>query len=417
MKRFSSHFLTSFRAESFPKLINFSSRCFTSKHASPSQGHSTADSSGYVIGEQLGHVLDMSTAHIGQTIEIPYEQTIGESQSGLWQSTFQTHDRLYTSAPFAQSLQLQSHVLPYSLVLFQTISMAHVDESREVLDLGFERAVYIRPAFAGDTLRQTFMIKHLRNTSDGKNTIVTVGCELHNQRNQLIFSVDKIMLYPMITHPYKLIKASTKKEETARSHLLAHILYNADALPHNSNLALIKPKQLILHSVSRPIGKSANMALSTLFRWSHPVIYNMKRYKDEELVVTGGLVLAAALSASSRGLFETMHETIEHASFLNKVSPVDLIGAFTYIHNIKSIKDGFEEIDATTVGTKNIDVARELAGVKIPVELFTNRMKPHELEEFLKQHVPVLSEKCVVHSHRKIVRQSPYGQHRAIPLL
>lgn len=186
-------------------------------------------------------------------------------------------------------------------VLFKAVSMGHVDESREVLDLGFSNATYIRPAYAGDTLRQQFTIVNLANTSSGANSRVTVSCELFNQRNQLIFSVDKTMLFPGVAVPDSHISTAPKSAPSKpRSHLQSHILYNSDNLVQTNNLALLHEGQLLLHAVSRPIGRSTNMSLSTLFRWTHPSIYNMRRYKDEELLVPGGLVLAASISASSR---------------------------------------------------------------------------------------------------------------------
>ena len=405
-----------------------------------------------VIGEPLNSSLDLSRTHIGQVIEVPYQMTVGESQQCLWQSTFHIHDRLYTSTPFAQTLNLPAHPLPFTMVLFTSISMTHVDESREVLDLAYDHAVYVTPAFPGDTFKQTFTIKHLRMTSDGRNTILTVKCDLHNQRQQLIFTVDKTMLYPMITHPYKLSPQSKDPPVPTRSHLLAHLLYNAEALLPYGNLAILRPGQLILHTVARPIGTNTNMSLSTLFRWTHPSIYNTTKYAEAELTVPGGLVLAAVIGASSRGLFECLHETIDSCSLINKVSPVDLIGALSYVQHIHMVKEGFEELYVTTIGVKGIDVRTQLEGVRVPVELFTEKMRvrghtphsstarphscevttdslprcvhallcgvqPNILEAFLARECPMLSEHVVMQIHRRIVRQSPYSSQRNIPLL
>lgn len=371
-----------------------------------------------IVGETLNAALDLSAVHIGQVIEVPYETTTGGAHQTLWQSTFHIHDRLYTSTPFAQRLDLPSHPLAFSQVLFYAISMTHVDESREVLDLAYDNAVYVRPAFAGDTFRQTFTIKHLRNTSDGKNTILTVLCELYNQRQQLLFSVDKVMLYPQQTHPYKLSPAAKTPPAPPRSHLLAHLMYHADALPsQHTNLAIVRPHQLILHTVARPIGVNSNMALSTLFRWTHPSIYNTAKYADTELTVPGGLVLAAVIGASSRGFFECLSETIDSCSLINKVAPTDLIGAISYVQHVKEVKEGIEELYVTTVGVKGIDVRVQLEGVRVPVELFTERMRPHVLERFLNAECPQLQEHVVMQIHRRIVRQSPYAMQRSIPLL
>jgi hypothetical protein len=296
--------------------------------------------------------------------------------------------------------------------------MGHVDETREVLDIGFENATYIRPTYSGDTLKQHFTIKHLQNTSNGKNVIVTVLCELTNQRGQLIFSVDKLMLFPDVRAPdYNVSAKPSRAPEKPRSHLLSHILYNCDNLPSNNALAQLHEGQLLLHSVSRPIGSSTNMALSTLFRWSHPSIYNLKRYREEEILVPGGLVLAGTIAASSRGLFETLNESLDSCLFLNKVSPVDLIGAVSYVQRIHPIKEGMEEVTIVTLGLKNVDVARELQDVALPVELFTHALHRKQVEALVQEKVPLLAGKIVVKAVRTVVRQSPYAMSRSIPLL
>ncbi len=91
-------------------------------------------------------------------------------------------------------------------------------------------------------------------------------------------------------------------------------------------------------SIARPIGNAANMSLSTLFRWTHPTIYNMKRYSEQERIVPGGLVLAATIGASSRGLFEMLHEQIEHCAFLNKV------GTEAWHHPHHGIRTSYDEL-------------------------------------------------------------------------
>jgi len=75
-----------------------------------------------VVGELVSQNLDLSRASIGQSINPPYETTVGESQQCLWMSTFQVSDRLYTSTPFAQLLHLPQHVLPFYMVSDDTPS-------------------------------------------------------------------------------------------------------------------------------------------------------------------------------------------------------------------------------------------------------------------------------------------------------
>jgi hypothetical protein len=131
----------------------------------------------------------------------------------------------------------------------------------------------------------------------------------------------------------------------------------------------------------------------------------------------GGLLVAATLGASSRGFFEMLYDYCDSCALINRVSPVDLIGAISYVKSIRTLKEGFEEVTVTTVGLKNIDVMTELADIKFPVELFSERWKPSALEEFLRTECPVLEGKVVTWINRTLVRQSPYTQKKNIPLL
>lgn len=129
------------------------------------------------------------------------------------------------------------------------------------------------------------------------------------------------------------------------------------------------------------------------------------------------IVLCCFAGSSCSGLFETLSESLESCFFLNKVSPVDLIGAVSYISSIKQIKEGIEEVKIITLGLKDLDVARELAGVKLPLELFTMSLHRKQVEALCADYAPILQGKIVVKSSRSIIRQSPFAQQRSIPLL
>jgi hypothetical protein len=81
---------------------------------------------------------------------------------------------------------------------------------------------------------------------------------------------------------------------------------------------------------------------------------------------------------------------------LNKVSPVDLIGGMPCVHSIRPLKEGMEEVSVTTLGLKNVNVARELEGVALPRELFTMDVHRKQLEALVHEHVPQLAGKIVV---------------------
>lgn len=178
------------------------------------------------------------------------------------------------------------------------------------------------------------------------------------------------MLYPGISNPYRHSAAPAPKSAAeqqsedatfySRSHLLAHLIHNADSLPvANVSLALLSAGQTILHHVARPLGHETSMAISTLFRWTHPSIYgsadtwSASGSDVNTLIVPGGLVLSSVIACTSRSMFETLCEALVSCSLLHTCSPNDVIGAVSYIASIKSLKQGsIEELDVYTLGLK-----------------------------------------------------------------
>lgn len=226
--------------------------------------------------------LDFRQARVGQHIEIPYEITIDESWRTVWHSTFYQHDRLYTSKPFARSMGFEALPLPYSLLLFQTGtsgqarlsvvlshltfsfrrsgSMSHLDDFKEVLDLGYRHAVYERPAYPGSTFRKAYLIKGLRPTHQDTRTVVTVQCDLFNvESKQRVFSVDKNIVYPEPVHHTQHVREAAHPPAAPRSHFLADIRASASVLHDAKGVSVsnLETGQLILHGHSRPIGTSS----------------------------------------------------------------------------------------------------------------------------------------------------------------
>jgi len=380
-----------------------------------------------VLGEELSRAIDIGTIKVGETVDVPYEITVSDAWRTLWQSCFYQHDRLYTSNEFAKKLDFSGQPLPFNLLLFKTVSMSHIDDTREVLDLGFDNAVYVRPAYEKETFRKTFIVKRLRTTSDGRNTVATIRCELLNTNNELVFTADKTMLFYGLTNPNnrsviprspEVPKRSPYSPTLADSKFLNKIVNNVSNLPVHKHLALLSPEQLIIHGFARPLGKSLARSLTSLVRMTHPMLYDTNRFTDEEIVVSGGLVLALTTASASVKLYEILYEQLEHAVFTNRVSSVDAISALTYIDSITPIQDtGLEEIKATTIGIKNVNVLEKLTKLPLPLDLFNQKLRPSEVEEIVAEHCSVLQGKIVNISHRRLVRQSPYSQDASIPLL
>ncbi len=152
--------------------------------------NATAVGDKFMKGEILDYSINLRTSRPGTEIKVPYELTLTDALSEFWQSSFYSQDRIHTSTPFARALGLQDRVMPFELVLFLTSAMSHEDAAK--VQVGFGRCIYHWPVFAGDTVKKTFQVTRVRNTSDGNHSIINFKCKLINQRGRLCMSADKV---------------------------------------------------------------------------------------------------------------------------------------------------------------------------------------------------------------------------------
>jgi len=409
----SSRFLSSARAskDDFYRVSEFNPQA------------TAAAASSTLMGEIIDHAVDLTKARPGETIEVPYEVTISESFRDFWQSAFYSHDRINTSTPFARALGLQDQVVPFSLMLFLAGSMSHADHAK--LQVGFNSARYHWPAFAGDTMKKAFTIQSIRTTSDKRHSLCTIRCTLVNQRGVTVFSCLKTMLFPFAVPPSTVDLTSDSKamskddsdhnnSSSSNSPFLQHLL--TAALPAlnergSQTLASVRPGQVILHTLSRPISSTHSMQLATLGRLTHERHFNTRQFRREEMLVPGGLVAALTCSLSGRDLHEVLFEEQSACSFPNHLAPGDNVAAMTFVAALDEHVSGeVEALSVRTIGVKNLDLPRVLLNQPLPHELFSldhAQLRPHKVEEIVKAGRPELQKNIVCITDRRIFRMAP----------
>jgi len=363
-----------------------------------------------IVGEVVDNAVNLTGARPGDSVDVPYEVTVSPAIRDFWQSAFYSHDRINTSTVFARHLGLQDQIVPFSLMLFLTGAMSHADHAKA--QTGYRNAKYHWPAFAGDTFRKRFTIQSLRTTSDGRHSIFNILCELRNQRDRIVFTTEKTMLFP-----FKVPGSTVTSEaaEDAGSDFLDHLIRQTETLQDigSQTLMSLRPGQLILHTLARPLSETHMMQLATLGRLTHERHFNTRLYKKSELYVPGGLVFGLATALASRDLHEVLYEELIECSFPNNLHPGETMGAMTFVGELEEHVSGdVEAINIRTVGVKNIDVARTLAQRALPMELFKpapgkKMLRPAALEEVLKKHCPELCKLVVCMADRRVYRQAP----------
>lgn len=287
--------------------------------------------------------------------------------------------------------------------------MSHADHAK--IQIGFTNAKYHYPAFAGDTFKKRFIIRSLRTTSDEKHSLFSINCQLINQRDVVVFSCDNTLIFPFVVPPSQIEIATAEYSDS--SAFLKHLIKQVEVLQAKGSqtLSSVRPGQLILHTLTRPLSETQFMQLATLARLTHERHFNTRQFKSEELLVPGGLVLGLTCSLTSRDLHEALYEELLQCTFPNNLSPGDTVGAVTFVQALEEHVSGdIEALTIRTIGIKNFDVQRSLSDKDLPTELFTvplQGLKSSAIEEILRKHCPELSRKIVCIADRKVYRQAP----------
>ncbi len=343
--------------------------------------------------------LDLATARIGQIMECPAEVTVDAGWRTLWQASFPTASRIHSSAEYARSWGLEDTALPFGLLLNLTLCLAVEPFSESCrLHLGLEDA------------RQEACATHkMSNTSRGDASVIRTTHILVNQRDERVFRLSKDSYYDAIpngSHQDKATAESPYTEFFTQSGPSGHRarLENCSSPPTGPR-ALLEPGELILHPPVRPIGRSENLLLTTLFRNTHPLHSDTRRFGEDGLIVCGGFVQALAHACSEREFRPVLDERLTRSHHINPVAPGERVGAISQVLEIRPISKHLEEVRVQTLGLREVDVTAELAGTPLPAELFNPApMKPSSIQAICRNHCPALEGKIALRALRVLLR-------------
>jgi hypothetical protein len=212
---------------------------------------------------------------------------------------------------------------------------------------------------------------------------------------------------------------NTTTSNHSSSEFLSHLINQSETLVSRGSqtFSRLRPGQLIIHTLTRPLSETHSMQLATLARLTHERHFNTRLYRREELLVPGGLVHALTTSLASRDLHEVLFEELLTCSYPNNLAPGDSVSAVSFIQGVEEHVSGdIEAVTVRTIGWKNLDLQRQLVNTALPTSLFTTsqiQLRPHQIEELLKKTRPELMKSIVCIADRKLYRQAP----RQVPFL
>lgn len=138
-----------------------------------------------MIKTNLGRFFEDYT--VGETIKHAVPRTVSGGERALYHALYPARHALYSSDEFARACGFPSAPLDdlagFHLVFGKTVP----DVSLNALaNLGYAEGKFLKPIYAGDTLRTTSEVIGLKQNSNGKSGIVWVVSKGFNQRNDLV---------------------------------------------------------------------------------------------------------------------------------------------------------------------------------------------------------------------------------------
>lgn len=342
--------------------------------------------------------LDLDKVFVGKEIVSRYNITVDESVLSMWSGFMPTSSYPESSREYAGRLGFPQIFLPYGFLLNLTLSLGVENFAHSsVLKLELRDALYLNAAFPGDTFSCIIRIKDIRPARRTGNTVIESSHLLFNQKGEPVFSLVRVSLFPEI-QPRKTIPP--ERDDSYQNNLFKEkILARARSINMENVVLNFSPGDLILHPYVRPIGKSENLFWSTYLKNTHPTHYNYQRYQPGEIIVSGGIVVAMVTGIAAREFRQILMQQIHNAFHVHPVYAEDRIGAFSYVHEVRQLMPGFEEVFIRTFGIRNMDTEPELSDVAFPKSLFNAKVeRPSEVREIINEKCPSLRAKvgCMI---------------------
>lgn len=124
---------------------------------------------------------------IGDVIAHAVPRTVGEGERALYHALYPARHALYSSDEFARDCGLPESPLD-DLAAFHVVFGKTVPDVslNAVANLGYAEGRWLRPVFAGDTLRSTSEVIGLKQNSNGKSGVVYVRTRGWNQLDEVV---------------------------------------------------------------------------------------------------------------------------------------------------------------------------------------------------------------------------------------
>ncbi|MEM5476474.1 MaoC family dehydratase [Pacificibacter sp. AS14] len=247
---------------------------------------------------------------VGQVIEHAVPRTLSGGERALYHALYPARHALYSSDEFAENCGLVASPLD-DLIVFHTVFGKTVPDIslNAVANLGYAEGRFLKPVFAGDTLRSVSEVIGVKQNSNGKSGVVWVRTKGLNQHGEIVLeyvrwvmvrkgNLDAPAPETVIPQLSEVVDPST----LALPEGLEFLRYDFGLAGEEHRYANYKIGEKIDHVDGVTVEESEHMMATRLWQNTAKVHFDATNRADGKRLIYGGHVISIARALSFNGL-------------------------------------------------------------------------------------------------------------------
>jgi len=277
---------------------------------------------------------------VGQVIEHAVPRTLSGGERALYHALYPARHALYSSDEFAESCGLAAAPMD-DLIAFHTVFGKTVPDIslNAVANLGYAEGRFLKPVFAGDTLRSVSEVIGVKQNSNGKSGVVWVRTKGLNQHGETVLEfVRWVMLRKgdldapapetVIPHLSDVVDPNTLVLPKG----LEFLRYDFGLAGEEHRFADYEIGEKIDHVDGMTIEDAEHMMATRLWQNTAKVHFDATNRADGKRLIYGGHVISIARALSFNGLANAqMIAAINGGSHANPCFAGDTVRAWSEV--------------------------------------------------------------------------------------
>lgn len=309
---------------------------------------------------------------VGETIHHAVPRTISGGERALYHALYPARHALYSSDEFARASGLPAAPLDDLAAFHVVFGKTVPDVSLNALaNLGYAEGHFLKPVYAGDTLRTTSEVIGLKQNSNGKSGVVWVHSKGFNQRDEVVIDYKRWVMVrkrdPEAAAPETVLPELSSVIDAADLTIPDGLDFSAydyalAGEPHRA--ADYEVGEKINHVDGVTIEEAEHMIATRLWQNTAKVHFDTSARPDGTRLIYGGHVISMARALSFNGLANAqMIAGINAGAHANPCLSGDTIRAWSEVlDKSETSAKGVSAIRLRLVATKGDSADMELRG-------------------------------------------------------